>query len=181
MWLQRQEFQVTGNEHVAVYMSVSPVQFCNWWRPSWLNVLYIVPLLIVATWMLSNINQFLTFLPNCDMSTNIKHHTKYGKKRKMWEESFRKILLMIHTYCQVEFITQSTQKWWFKGTECELYSVYGGIYEGFRLLGTGRRILIDTARPLCLLSVVLAAYSVQLLHTLLYRFHTHVFFLLYYV
>ena len=46
--------------------------------------------------------------------------------------------------------------------------MYGGIYKDFRLLGTGRRILIDTARPPCLLSVVLAAYSVQLLYT----FHT---------
>ena len=37
-----------------------------------------------------------------------------------------------------------------------------------------RRILMDTTRPLCLLSVVFAAYSVQLLHTLyIYRFHTH--------
>ena len=47
-----------------------------------------------------------------------------------------------------------------------------GIYKGFRLLVAARRILINTTRPPCLLSVVLAAYSVQCLHTL-YTGFTH--------
>ena len=42
----------------------------------------------------------------------------------------------------------------------------------FRLLETGRRILTNNTRPPCLLSVVLAAYSVQRLHTL-YTVFTH--------
>ena len=117
-------------------------------------------------------NQVLTIIPNCDMSTNIKTLYKVKKEKINVRGKFHKILLMIHTYCQIDFIMQSTQKWWFKDTECELYSVYGGIYEGFRLLGTGRRILRYTTTPPCLLSVVLAAYSVQRLHTL-YTGFTH--------
>ena len=55
-------------------------------------------------------NQVLTFIPNCDMSTNIKTSYKVKKEKIKVRGKFHKILLKIHTYCQVDFIIQSTQK-----------------------------------------------------------------------
>ena len=60
--------------------------------------------------MLSIINQVLTIIPNYDMSTNIKTSYKVKKEKINVRGKFHKILLMIHTYCQIDFIMQSTQK-----------------------------------------------------------------------